>query len=129
MNLTRNQRVAGSIPGLPLCVKDLACHLVWVTDTTWILWLWCRPEAVALIQPLAWEPPCAMGEALKSKQTNKKLDPCSLTFHPEIFAAFWGYLFIFSSCIFIPYIMRSRSPCLLTSKNDMFICFMGERAT
>ena len=33
-----------------------------------LLWLWCRPEAVALIQPLAWEPPYATGEALKSKK-------------------------------------------------------------
>ena len=32
-----------------------------------LLWLWCRPEAIAPIQPLAWEPPYA----LKSK-TNKQ---------------------------------------------------------
>jgi len=31
-------------------------------------WLWCRPAAVALIRPLAWEPPCAMGEVLKSRR-------------------------------------------------------------
>ena len=38
-----------------------------------LLWLWCRLEAVALIQPLAWEPPCAMGKALKKqKQSQKK---------------------------------------------------------
>ena len=38
------------------------------------LWLWCRPVAVALIRPLAWEPPHAMGVALKkqNKQTNKQ---------------------------------------------------------
>ena len=29
-------------------------------------WLWSRPAAVALIQPLAWEPPYAAGAALKS---------------------------------------------------------------
>ena len=33
-------------------------------------WLWCRPAAVALTQPLAWEPPYATGMALK--KTNKK---------------------------------------------------------
>ena len=33
-----------------------------------LLWLWCRPAAVALIQPLAWEPPCATAVALKSKK-------------------------------------------------------------
>ena len=33
------------------------------------LWLWLRPAAVAQIQPPAWEPPYAMGMALKSKKT------------------------------------------------------------
>ena len=32
-----------------------------------LLWLWCRPSAVALIHPLAWERPYATGAALKSK--------------------------------------------------------------
>ena len=35
-----------------------------------LLWLWCRPAAVALIQPLAWKLPYAAGAALK--ETNKK---------------------------------------------------------
>ena len=30
------------------------------------LWLWRSPAAVALIRPLAWEPPYAMDMALKS---------------------------------------------------------------
>ena len=34
-----------------------------------LLWLWCRPVAVALIWPLAWELSYAIGVALK---TNKK---------------------------------------------------------
>ena len=38
-----------------------------------LLWLWYRPAAIALIQPLAWEPPYAMGIALKSKKKTKKL--------------------------------------------------------
>ena len=38
-----------------------------------LLWLWWRPEAVAPIRPLAWEPPCAMGAALKRpKKKGKK---------------------------------------------------------
>ena len=39
---------------------------------TALLWLWCRPAAAALIQPLAWEPPCAAGVALKRQKTKKK---------------------------------------------------------
>ena len=34
--------------------------------------VWRRPAAVALIQPLAWEPPNAMGTALKRKGKKKK---------------------------------------------------------
>ena len=33
-----------------------------------LLWLWCRPAAAALIQPLAWELPYANGVATKSEQ-------------------------------------------------------------
>ena len=45
---------AGSIPGLAQGVKDPV-----------LLWLWYRPAATALIQPLAWEPPYASDVALK----------------------------------------------------------------
>ena len=38
-----------------------------------LLWLWRRLVATALIIPLAWEPPYAMGPALeKAKRQNKK---------------------------------------------------------
>ena len=39
-----------------------------------LLWLWCRLAAVAPIGPLAWEPPCAEGAALKrpKKEERKK---------------------------------------------------------
>ena len=37
-----------------------------------LLWLWHRPAAVALIQPLAWELPYAAGTALKSQNGKKK---------------------------------------------------------
>ena len=39
------------------------------------MWLWLRYKlaAVALIQPLAWEPPYATGSVLKSKKKKKKI--------------------------------------------------------
>ena len=38
-----------------------------------LLWLWSRPTAAALIRPLSWEPPYAVGAALeKDKKTKKK---------------------------------------------------------
>ena len=39
-----------------------------------LLWLWCRPAATALTEPLAWEPPYAAGAALKmtKRQKDKK---------------------------------------------------------
>ena len=36
------------------------------------LWLWYRPAAAAPIRPLAWEPPYAMGAAIKRKKKKKK---------------------------------------------------------
>ena len=37
-----------------------------------LLWLWCRPAATALIQPLAWEPPYVEGAALKNQTKDFK---------------------------------------------------------
>ena len=37
-----------------------------------LLWLWHRPAAVALIQPLAWEPLYPEGAALKKQKKKKK---------------------------------------------------------
>ena len=37
-----------------------------------LLWLWHRLVAVAPIQPLAWEPPNAVGTDLKRKGKKKK---------------------------------------------------------
>ena len=38
-----------------------------------LLWLWYRPAAAALIQPLAWEPPYAAGAALKRPKKKPKI--------------------------------------------------------
>ena len=35
-------------------------------------WLWWRPAAVAMIRPLAWEPPHAASAALKRQKTKKQ---------------------------------------------------------
>ena len=37
-----------------------------------LLWLWCRPVAIAPIRPLAWELPYAVGAALKRQKDQKK---------------------------------------------------------
>ena len=37
-----------------------------------LLWLWYRPAAAAPIRPLAWEPPCTLGAALKGQWTEDK---------------------------------------------------------
>ena len=37
-----------------------------------LLWLWHGPAATAPIRSLAWEPPCAMGAALKRQKQTKK---------------------------------------------------------
>ena len=40
-----------------------------------LLWLWCRQVTTALIQPLAWELPYAMGLALKENKNKKESLP------------------------------------------------------
>ena len=70
-----------------------------------LLWLWRRPAAAALIQPLAWEPPYAMGVALKKdKGPKKKTTPlkiypgdCCFTkaFVLFCFGVFWLLYFSF----------------------------------
>jgi len=37
-----------------------------------LLWLWCRLVAAAPIQPLAWEPPYAVGAAQEIAKKKKK---------------------------------------------------------
>ena len=37
-----------------------------------LLWLWRRPETTALIRPLAWEPPYALGVAQEMAKRPKK---------------------------------------------------------
>ena len=62
------------VPAVAQWIKDPTCHCEevglipglahWVKDPV-LLWLWCRPAAVAPIWPLAWELPYAAGVAIK----------------------------------------------------------------
>ena len=77
-NLTRQHGVVGLVPGLAQWIKDLALPVSYGVGRRCgldpkLLWLWCRPAAVALIRLLAWEPPYAMGtdpEKTKRKNNN-----------------------------------------------------------
>ena len=66
-----------SIPGLAQWVKEsnvaVSCgvgHRCSLDPA--LLWLWYRPAATVLIQPLAWELPYAKSAALKRKKKKKK---------------------------------------------------------
>ena len=77
MNPTSIHKDVDLIPGIAQWVKDLAvpsamgvgCRR---SSDPELLWLGCRPAATAPIQPLAWEPPNAMGAALKRPKKKKK---------------------------------------------------------
>ena len=68
---------AGSIPSLTQWFKNLAllqavaigrrCR----SDLA-LLWLWCKPAAAALIQPLEWELPYTTGLAIKRKKRKER---------------------------------------------------------
>ena len=81
MNPTRNHQVAGSIPGLFSGLRTQCCHVSCGvgrshgSDLAW-RWLWCRLAAIAPIRCRAWEPPYAVGAALKGQRTNKNYGGC-----------------------------------------------------
>ena len=53
-----------------------------------LLWLWCRLAATALICPLAWEPPYAMGVALTIQKIKIKKEAAQHLASPRISAGF-----------------------------------------
>ena len=72
-NLTRNHEVAGSVPGLAHQIKDPGCHELWCQSQMQL-----RPSIVVAVvyaggySSLAWEPPYAVGAALKRQKDQKK---------------------------------------------------------
>ena len=75
-----------------------------------LLWLWCRLVAVALIRPLAWEPPYAAPTALPKKKKKMFVLRCGLggTGECGVFVHFW---------IKLPVVLGSEVPC--QSGHDM----------
>ena len=57
-------------------LKIQCYHELWFGSQMWLdpalLWLWCRLVTAALIQPLGWELPYAVGGALKRQKRPKK---------------------------------------------------------
>ena len=84
-----------------------------------LLWLWWRPASVALNGPLAWEPPYAMGAALKSNKTKQnKNNPPVVHAKLQLALPLWHHLV--SSGFFILAILIK---CLLTT-TIVYTCFL-----
>ena len=89
-NLTSAHEDAGSIPGLAVGYRSGVAVSCGVghrcgSDPA-LLWLWYRPVAAAPIQPLAWEPPYAMGADLKRPKTKQNKTKQNKTKHVGLYS-------------------------------------------
>ena len=51
----------------------MSCDVGWRRGSDpMLLWLWCRPAAAVLIEPLLWEPPYATGPKKTEGQTDRQ---------------------------------------------------------
>ena len=60
----------------------------WGSDPTL---MWCRPAASAPIQPLAWEPPGALGAALKRQKKKKERKKRNTEYGSSSWLITWQY--------------------------------------
>ena len=86
-NLTGNHEVVGSILASISALRIWHCRELWcrsLRSDPALLWPWCRPAATASIRPLAWQPPCAVGVALKKTKDKKYIYMCVCVSKKEI---------------------------------------------
>ena len=68
-----------------------------------LLWLWHRPAATAPIRLQAWEPPYAMGAALKRQKKKKPTQEDALCPRPNIQLFFCNYLSAFPASVILAF--------------------------
>ena len=85
-----------------------------------LLWLWRRLAAVTLIRSLAWEPPYAVGAALKKKSL------CILEVNPSLVASFAKIFSHSVVCLFLLFIVScavQKFVSLIRSHLFIFVLF------
>ena len=61
-------------------LRILCCHELWCKLNCALLWLWCRPAAIVLIWPLAWELPLVWVISISSDLLHLKVKGPSTLF-------------------------------------------------